>query len=122
MAWLDRDRIWRYAWGCIPVAVVLNLAFGAPFERGARLLHQGQVEAQAGRWERAAQRYEQAARADESSALYAFNAAAAALQAGDRERARHWNEESLRRDPTFTRALEAKQLLELDPPPAALPR
>jgi tetratricopeptide (TPR) repeat protein len=109
---LDRDRIWRTAWLCVPLAIALNLLLGFGVERSTRLADQGLRYAEAQRWQLAAERYAAAARADPGTPLYAHNASAAYLRLGRVDEALEWNGEALRRDPTFEPALEARPKLE----------
>jgi predicted Zn-dependent protease len=84
---------------------------GLPIERSTRLADQALVEARHERWSEAAARYAAAAEADPSSPLHAFNTAVAFAKAGMPGRALEWNDEALRRDPAFEKALAAEPRL-----------
>jgi len=109
---LDRDRIWFFAWACVPLAIALNTLFAADLERSARLSQQAQVDFDSGDWRRAARRFAAAAEDDPSSAVFAFNAGAAYLRAGAVRKAAHWNAEALRRDPALPEAQRARGAIE----------
>lgn len=108
---LDRDKIWRTAWALVPVLLVANAIWRFAPERSTALRDQAQVSLYGGDLARAAEQYAEAARLDPTSALLAYNAAAAYLQAGRHDEARRWNEEALRRDPDYEPARRARDVM-----------
>jgi tetratricopeptide (TPR) repeat protein len=112
MAIVERTVIWRTAWGLVPVALVLNLWLGYETESEMRFQKQAYANAGANRWDEAAALYERAAQAVPSSAVAAYNTAAAYQMGGDLEHALEWNARALELDPAMELALQQRAKLE----------